>query len=86
MTWVVILEEKPRAVWGPFPAYDEARQFAGFVTSEVGPADVRELCSPATELLSWRAGVALPVMAEQRDQALTSLRDRLTTAPKESSA
>lgn len=40
--------------FGPFDSASEAKHFADFVTAEIDPAEVRQLNSPAAELLRWR--------------------------------
>ena len=50
---VVVLKEQG-TVFGPFATRTEAAAFAAFATREIDPAEVRMLCSPVAELLSWR--------------------------------
>lgn len=51
--FVVIMREQG-TVFGPFALKVDAERFAGFVTEEVDPAEVRMLCSPVLEMLNWR--------------------------------
>jgi hypothetical protein len=43
-----------QVTWGPFATRADAEDFAGFVTREIDPAEVRTLSSPVGELLAWR--------------------------------
>ncbi len=56
--WAVILGSHlpyhVSAAWGPFTVYEEAVEFAKYVTAEIDPAFIAPLGSPARELLSWR--------------------------------
>jgi hypothetical protein len=51
--WIVRLTEQ-RMPYGPFTNAEEAQRFADFLTAEIDPAVIEQLCSPATELLNWR--------------------------------
>jgi hypothetical protein len=51
---VVLTGHHSKVTWGPFDGREPAEEFAGFVTAEIDPAEVRTLSSPAGELLAWR--------------------------------
>ena len=51
---VVLKGHHQKVTWGPFGSRPAAEEFAGFVTAEIDPAEVRALSSPAGELLAWR--------------------------------